>query len=123
MKKLILVIEDDISTREALKLALDHFGYDVLTASNGQDGLDVLMKSPNTDLILADVNMPDLNGLDFRKFQMATLEIKHIPIIFMSADDENNDKSHGLNAYEFLNKPLDLEDLRRVVANFFLLRA
>lgn len=104
-KKKILIVEDDKSLREMYQLRLSINGYDVLEAGDGEEGLNLAIKEkPN--LILLDVMMPKMSGMDVLDILKSTPETKDIPIIVLTALMEESVKAKGLvyGADDFLVK-------------------
>lgn len=116
MKKIkVLVVDDDKDIRRILKIYLINAGYDVITAGNGQETLNILDES--IKLILLDVMMPDMDGLEVC---MKIREKYNMPIIFLTAKSEVIDKVAGLSAGgdDYITKPFDsIELIARVQAN------
>ncbi|MFA5742442.1 MAG: response regulator [Candidatus Paceibacterota bacterium] len=83
MAKKILIIEDEEIMLNLLEKKLKTAGYDVVTAENGQEGLDIL-KSQSFDLVLSDIIMPRLGGLEVMEKMSQDPELKKIPIIVIS---------------------------------------
>ena len=109
----ILVVDDEKDICKAIEIYLKREGYNVLTAFNGLDALEVLEKE-KIHLILLDIMMPVLDGI---KTCLKIRENKNIPIIFLSAKTENVDKIIGLNsgADDYITKPFNhLELIARV---------
>jgi two-component system chemotaxis response regulator CheY len=112
MKKQILTIDDDISIRNLLHFLLKK-EYDVITKSNGLDGLLWLDQGNMPDLIIADVVMPELDGYDFLLNIKKSGFFRDIPIIMLSSS-ENSEKTikciqHG--ADDFVMKPFNPKEL------------
>ena len=106
----ILVIEDDPYAREALALLLDYYGYDVVAASNGSDGL-ALVTDTAPDLVVTDWRMPGLSGL---ALCVALRERRDtMPIIVVTSADEVFAHDQPVNAR--LRKPIDPPLLQRVI--------
>ncbi len=108
----ILIVEDNTELRNYLKNELKK-EYKVLTAENGQIGLETaLQKLP--DLILTDVIMPVMNGLELCKSIKADLKTSHIPLMMLSAKALIKDKLEGIDsgADMYLSKPFDMDILR-----------
>lgn len=106
----ILVIEDDPYAREALSLLLDYYGYDVVTASNGADGL-ALVTDTAPDLVVTDWRMPGLSGL---ALCLALRERRTtMPIIVVTSADEVFSQDQPVNAR--LRKPIDPPMLSQVI--------
>lgn len=77
----ILVIEDEDAIRELIADILENEGYDVLTAENGQAGIDILAQT-TPDLILCDIMMPELSGYDVLNKTRAVHSAETVPFIF-----------------------------------------
>lgn len=110
--KKVLIVEDDASTRLMVSRLLDKAGYDVRTATDGLDGLRVL-EDLIPDLIIADVLMPELDGLTFVKALKNRRETKVIPVIFLTAKSDPLSMIEGINvgAKFYITKPFQTEDL------------
>ncbi|MGL5956073.1 MAG: sigma-54-dependent transcriptional regulator [Brevinema sp.] len=109
-KKMILLIDDEENIRSGLSFALQDEGYHIQSADNGIQGLDKLnLFLP--DLVICDVKMPELNGIDFLK--QAKNKHPHIPIIMLTGHAGLDDAINAmkLGAYDFLTKPVHLEKL------------
>lgn len=118
--KRILVIEDDKAIRTALTAVLENAEYEVLVAENGSEAL-IKLKSFETlpQLIVLDLMMPVMNGFEFRDAQLADKSISDIPVILLTANNYFKEYQEKLQAYEFLNKPVEIKDLLYVVDNYF----
>jgi len=108
----ILLIEDESDIRAILKDALEWEGYRVYTASNGKEGLEVLLEIPTPGLILLDLMMPVMNGWEFANELQTDREYVDIPIVALSAfsDPEKKIRIKG-----FIKKPVDLDLLLSLV--------
>jgi CheY-like chemotaxis protein len=112
MAKKILVIEDDIDIRESLQDFLESEGHHIETAENGERGLELLAKpNANFDLILLDLMMPVMNGVEFRKRQATHPEYSRIPVVVISADNRTREIADTLGLPTCVQKPMNLEDL------------
>jgi DNA-binding response OmpR family regulator len=109
----IALIEDEPDMRELISEELEDQGHEVHTATNGQDGL-ALIQRLKPDIVLADINMPKMNG-----FQMRTVlrdrhpDLAKIPFVFVSAFADKNDVADGLvvGADHYITKPIDFNML------------
>jgi putative two-component system response regulator len=121
-KKLILVVEDNTDMRQALARTLAIEGYTVHQADNGQSAL-ALLQRVTPDLILSDINMPRLSGLDFYKALRQNPRWTLIPFVFLTANDTPEDVRYGrsLGVEDYLTKPIGNMDLLAAV-NARLLR-
>jgi DNA-binding response OmpR family regulator len=106
----ILVIDDDEALLDVLTARLTHEGYEVITALNGQEGLNKA-HSENPDILLVDVIMPVLDGFEFVKKIQEHKILKKLPIIIMSGRAAMKDTFDILGADLFITKPLKSEDL------------
>lgn len=116
MKNKILVIEDDYNIREVLRLALEFEGYEVVTAQNGKEGLEILENRSPPGLILLDLMMPIMNGWEFVNELKIRNIFNKIPIVVISAFSE---RAKTIDCTEFVLKPLDLETLLNSVHRNF----
>ncbi|MCX6139050.1 MAG: sigma-54 dependent transcriptional regulator [Ignavibacteriales bacterium] len=107
----ILIIDDDESTRETLRMYLAEVGYSTFAAANGAEGLD-LWKRESPDLIVSDVNLPDANGLEI----MARMKESdpNMPVIIITAFDDMKSTIAAMQkgAYDYLEKPIDINRLK-----------
>lgn len=105
----ILVVDDIEANRESLGRRLARRGYMVELASDGQEALDRLAKEPPFDLVLLDVMMPGVSGLDVLAEVRKTRPAAELPIIMATAKDESEDvvQAMGLGANDYVTKPLD----------------
>lgn len=109
----ILIIDDDSRIRDILKELLELFGYDVLEAENGIDGIDVATNS-QPKLILCDVEMPGTNGFEVAKTLRQNTKTELTPIIFLSGYSSAEDLAHGLRVGgdDYITKPFKNEELK-----------
>ncbi|MTI68553.1 MAG: response regulator transcription factor [Firmicutes bacterium] len=105
----ILLVEDDISISEMVRNHLIKDGFEVITAFNGEEAIE-LFREYSFDLILLDLMLPKLNGMDFMK---VIREESLIPILIMSAKDSDVDKAVGLGfgADDYISKPFSMIEL------------
>ena len=101
----ILIIDDEASLRQTLARILQRAGYEVTTAANGQEGLDLVSEHP-FDLVYLDIRMPDMNGLDLLKAIHAKLP--DLPVILFTAQPDLNSAVEAVRsgAADYLLKPL-----------------
>jgi len=114
----VLACDDDHVIRGLLEVNLEMEGYDVVTASDGQDALNKVRET-SPDLILLDVMMPILNGWQVAEALQADEATSHIPIVFLSARAMEADVQKGtsLGAASYVTKPFDPIDLMELVAS------
>lgn len=109
MKK-ILIIEDDDVIGTGLKYYLDAEDYEVYLAKNAKESLSIINNINDLNIILLDINLPDMSGFDlFKKIK----EIKNIPIIFLTANDLEISIVRGLDmgADDYITKPFKAREL------------
>lgn len=116
MQYTILIAEDDSDITKLLKLYLESSGYRVLTVDNGVSAFEIIVRE-KIDLAVVDIMMPKMDGYELTK---KIREIKNIPILILSAKNQDMDKILGLNlgADDYMTKPFSpLEIVARVKAN------
>ncbi len=113
--KKILIIEDNPDIAQVLSEVLSDCGHQIQTAVNGKDGLDHLFNHDKPDLIILDIFMPVIGGVEFMKRIQAIPEIAFIPIIGMSADAMVKQRCHAIGIKHFLRKPFELPDLMQIL--------
>lgn len=114
----ILSIEDDADLQKLIGVALHAQGYDVHYAFNGKEGYDKIL-ALNPDVVILDLMLPQMNGVDIIKAAQAHPEARQIPILVMTAyGDESNVLENSVKAtgaVEFLRKPFEMRDFLRLV--------
>jgi two-component system, OmpR family, alkaline phosphatase synthesis response regulator PhoP len=120
----ILVIEDEQAIRDSLLDLLEAEGFEVLYADNGQEGLG-LARSASPDLILCDVNLPELDGYQVLTQLRQQSETATLPFIFLTARGTKADFRYGmeLGADDYLQKPCSGEELLGAIAARFAKQA
>jgi CheY-like chemotaxis protein len=111
----VLIIEDDAGVRSSLAEVLRDEGYDVLLASDGHEALALLDRADAPSLILLDLMMPNMDGVEFRARQLADERLAKIPIIVISARPDGEARARLLAADDFLAKPMSFEALIHVI--------
>ena len=109
MTKRILVVDDEVRYQRLLDANLQTDGYEVLTASDGLEAIEIFSSQP-VDLILLDVMMPELDGFDTCQ---RIREFSNVPIIMLTAKGDEKDRVHGLDlgADDYLSKPFSATEL------------
>jgi two-component system, cell cycle response regulator len=107
----VLVVEDSDAIRSLLSILLERRGYQVQAASDGQAALDAA--TSGIDLVLLDVGLPDMNGLEVCRRLRSNAATAHLTIIMLTGRDHPGDVRDGLaaGADDFLTKPIDEADL------------
>jgi CheY-like chemotaxis protein len=119
MEKVILVVDDSATVRKFVAASLNMKGFRVITAGDGIEALE-RMPSEKFDLIITDLNMPDMDGYEFIRTLRETPEYQDVPIIVLSSmtDLKNKDLAMESGALAFLEKPLSTEAIQREVFRF-----
>jgi two-component system sensor histidine kinase and response regulator WspE len=96
-KKRVLVVDDSITVREVERQLLRHHGYEVAVAVDGQDGWKAV-QAERFDLVITDVDMPRMNGLDLVRAIRQNQHLKELPVVVVSYKDREDDRLAGLEA-------------------------
>ncbi len=124
MAKKILVVEDNPANMKLLLAALRPQGYDLIQAIDGEEALKTAI-SESPELIIMDVQLPKMNGMEVTGKLREMPEFSDVPIIAVTAYAMKVDKEKafesGCNAY--LSKPINIQELRNVVAEMLLRRS
>ncbi len=124
MKKTILITEDDLFTRRFLESYLKN-SYNVAIQQDGLSALTWLQEGNMPDLILADINMPRLNGYEFLKQLRSNVYYKHLPIIILSGIESSKERIECLKmgANDVVLKPFNPEELQLKISNLLQLKS
>ena len=119
-KKKILVVDDEEDILHFLELVLSEKGYQVSTASGGQEAL-TKAQLERPDLVLLDIMMPQMDGWEVLKLLRVDEETADIPVAMLSARTEAKDRVQGLQegAIDYICKPFSLQDLLAKIETIF----
>jgi CheY-like chemotaxis protein len=111
--KKALIVDDDIRNIFALTGALEQQGIIVVNAENGKDGIEMLKDNPDTDIVLMDIMMPELDGYDTIRIIRGLEEYKNLPIIAITARAMKGDREKCIEAgaSDYIAKPVNIEQL------------
>jgi two-component system chemotaxis response regulator CheY len=117
MAMTVMVVDDSVTMVMSLKTTLTMHGFQVETASNGQLALDKLKAGIKPNLILTDINMPVMGGMELIKNVRAMPGLKFIPILTLTTESDTAKRDEGkrLGATGWLVKPVSGEDMIRVI--------
>ncbi|MCF5545813.1 EAL domain-containing response regulator [Pseudomonas salomonii] len=120
----LLIVDDEPQVRKLLETLLQHEGYQTLTASSGEEALQLVAQQP-PDLILLDIMMPGMDGYEVASQLKGNATTANIPIIMLTALSESEARVSGLEtgAEEFLSKPVEHIELWLRVRNLLRLKA
>jgi putative two-component system response regulator len=109
----VLIVDDDFINRKLLHTLLKKNPNvtSMLEAENGSDALDKMKREPDVNLILLDIMMPIVDGIEFLKIFRSDMKNAHIPVIVLSTDDSRKTEVFDNGANDFLRKPIKEEDL------------
>jgi two-component system chemotaxis response regulator CheY len=117
MPKKVLVIDDSATIRSMISTSIEEIDdFEAVEASNGFEALKML-PAMSFDLIITDINMPEINGLEIVSFVKNHPVYQSIPQIIVSTEQAEEDRKKGikLGATEYITKPFDPEELKKVV--------
>ena len=115
----VLIVEDSKAIRSMMRVSLEEAGgFFAVEAGNGFEALKTL-PTRRFDLIITDINMPDINGLELIGFVKSNPEYKDIPLVIVSTEKSDEDKKRGLalGASGYVVKPFTKEDLMSMIKN------
>ena len=121
MQQKILLVDDREDNLLSIETILETKGYQMVKANSGRQALKILLKEFDFALILMDVKMPNLNGFETASLIYEREKLKHIPIIFITANnygDENIFKGYKAGAVDYIYKPINPDLLRAKVSIF-----
>jgi CheY-like chemotaxis protein len=111
--KKVLVVDDDIRNVFALTSTLEQRGMKVVFAENGREGIERLHQHPNTDLVLLDIMMPEMDGYETAQAIRSMPRFEHLPIISLTAKAMKGDREKAIaaGASDYITKPVDIDQL------------
>jgi len=115
--KTILIVEDSATTRALIRAVIDEIDeYETAEAGSGFEALKMLPQQ-EYDLIVTDINMPDINGLELINFVRNNPRYNHLPIIIVSTERSEEDKKRGmaLGATAYVTKPFKSSELQEII--------
>lgn len=117
MAKTVMVVDDSATMVMSLKASLEMAGFKVETAGDGQQALDKLKKGFKPDLIITDINMPNMGGMDFIRNARALPGFRFLPILALTTESQQTkrDEAKKLGATGWLVKPVGGTDLVKVI--------
>ena len=111
--KKVLIVDDDIRNVYALTIALEKYEMDIIVAENGREGIEVLQGNPDTDIILMDIMMPEMDGFEAIRRIRQLSKYKALPIIALTAKAMKKSREECLDAgaTDFISKPINIDQL------------
>jgi two-component system cell cycle response regulator DivK len=122
MTKTILIVEDEPRNLKLLRDLLQRFGYEILEASDGEQGVK-LAGEKIPDMILMDIMMPKMDGLEATRIIKADEKTKHIPIIALTSYAMKGDREKTIEAGcdGYIAKPIDIKEVLKAIEHFLTL--
>jgi two-component system, chemotaxis family, chemotaxis protein CheY len=119
MPKKFLVVDDSASMRQLVSFTIKDAGYDVLIAENGKDAIGKLSKT-KVDMIITDLNMPEMDGIEFIKKLRTMPDYQFAPIVMLTTESQEAKRQEGkqAGASGWIVKPFSPEQLLDVVKKF-----
>ena len=116
MMKRIMTVEDSTSLREMVSFTLQDAGYEVLEAEDGRDAIGKLTTA-DVDMIITDMNMPNMNGIELTKELRANANYRFVPIVFLTTESQMQKKTEAklAGATGWIVKPFKPDHLVKVV--------
>ena len=114
-KKRILIVDDDPEICETLSDILDEEGYDVVTANDGQEALEKI-RQDSFNLVITDIKMPIMDGMALLKEIEKSHANIEVIVITSYGNEGQQVEATRLGAYEYLNKPLKVDQLKNIIA-------
>lgn len=112
--KIIMIVDDEEEIVSSIKLFLETEGYEVLTAKNGLEALELLRISKRPNLILLDMKMPVMDGWEFAREQL-NLFTNPSPVVAITAASSAEQRAKDINACGWLSKPFSLDLLSQTI--------
>jgi len=121
MLKKILVVDDSALIHQMYRLVMSRYNCTIVDAMNGQEALDILAVHKDIELILLDINMPIMNGVQFLEKASAIGIVSRIPVIVISTEGKEEDTIRGLKlgARGYLKKPFHPSELHELIEKIF----
>jgi CheY-like chemotaxis protein len=118
-KAKVLYIEDNVDNMTLVQRVLTIEGYEVISALTGQEGLDKA-QADNPDIIITDINLPDIDGYEITRILKSKQTTSHIPVVAMTANvmQQHRDNVAAAGCDGFISKPIDIDVLPDQIEGF-----
>jgi len=119
-KQVVLVADDSSTVRKFVSFSLSSQNMEVITAVDGMDALEKVSQAPRLDLVIVDLNMPNMDGFEFiENFRQSDM-YRGVPIIILSSERGEESKKRGeeVGADAYIEKPFDAKKIRYQVSKF-----
>jgi two-component system chemotaxis response regulator CheY len=117
MAKTVMIVDDSTTTLMSLKNTLEISGFAVVPATDGVKALETLQRGPKPDLIITDINMPRMGGIEFIANVRKMPTLRFVPILALTTETQQGkrDEAKKLGASGWLLKPVSGSDLTRII--------
>ena len=115
--KSILIVDDEANIRRVLDAVFSKDGYRVLTAENGKKALDIISTEPDLDVLLCDLIMPDLNGIEVLKSAREINPFLSVVMITAHGTIKTAVDAMRFGAFDYITKPFDMDEIKLIVKN------
>jgi len=118
----VLAVDDDKINIMLLKSVLKKTGIvkETITATNGEEAMEVLKTRDDVDLVLLDIIMPIMNGIEMLQVARADENLRQVPIIVLTTDETKKEEALEFGANDFLMKPIRKDDLERKIKSIII---
>jgi CheY-like chemotaxis protein len=115
--KKVLIVDDDMRNIFALSAVLEEHDMVILSADNGLDAIKILQAEPNVDVVLMDIMMPDMDGMETMREIRKFPQLKDLPIVAVTAKAMKGDRERCIEAgaWDYLSKPVDTNQMLAVL--------
>src|SRR5262249_25198975 len=115
--KKVLVVDDDARNIFALTSVLEEYQMNILSADSGQDAINILKENPDVDIVLMDIMMPEMDGMQTIQEIRKISRLKNLPIVAVTAKAMKGDREKCIEAgaWDYLSKPVDTEQMMSVL--------
>ena len=119
MSKTFMIVDDSASMRQLVAFTIKDAGYDVLLAENGRDALEKMSRT-KVDMVITDLNMPEMDGITFIRELRTKADYKFVPIVMLTTESQEAKKQEGraAGASGWIVKPFSPSQLMDVVKKF-----
>ncbi len=122
-RQVVLIADDSSTVRKFVSFSLSAQQLNVVTAVDGMDALEKISQTPRLDLIIVDLNMPNMDGFEFIENIRGSEQYKDVPIIILSSERSEESKARGrdVGADAYIEKPFDAKNIKYQVSKFITL--
>src|SRR6478609_3949117 len=115
--KKVLIVDDDMRNIFALSTVLEEHDMVIVSADNGRDAIRILRDDPHVDIVLMDIMMPEMDGMETMREIRKVPELKKLPIVAVTAKAMKGDREKCIEAgaWDYLSKPVDSQQLLSVL--------